>query len=149
LVIAPILKATPENTILIIASGNNMTIESQEKALPGYKSLADVQKELILEQRLANELSRLGNLKADRLIELGKALNVTERKRLDLDIISHDLVISYRKKASRATWMQVFVGVAALGIAVIALYSGAVDINSDNPLIIMITNISKELMGEF
>jgi len=118
-----------------------MTIESKEKALPGYKSLAEVQKELIIEQRLGNELSRISNIKADRLIELGEELNLIESKRLDLDVISHDLVISYRKKASRATWMQVFIGVAALSLAGTVFYLEMATVNKDNPIVQFVAKV--------
>ena len=109
------------------------TLES--KAAPKHE-------EAIKETRVTNVLLR-------ELIVESRILNCTESKRLDLDVISHDLVISYRKKASRATWMQVFIGVAALGIAMIALYSGAVDINKDNPVVIMITEAVKSAKGYF
>lgn len=116
-----------------------MTIESKEKALPGYKSLAEVQKKQISILEGVLEESRISNY------NLGK-LNKTESKRLDLDILSHELVIVYRKRASRATWMQVFVGVAALTLAVITFWSGAAVINRDNPAVIMITDAVKTLL---
>lgn len=109
-----------------------MNDESKEKALPGYKSLAEVQKELIIEQRFTNELLRI--------------LITVERGRSEFDVVTHEKWEDAKKKASRATWMQVAIGVAALGVAMIALSSGAVDIE---PIMTMMTDAVKAAKGYF
>ena len=85
----------------------------------------------------------------DKLIELNTELNKTEKGRSEFDVVTHDQWKEAKKKAAHATWMQVFIGMAALAVAMGGLYSGAIELNRDNPAIIMIHDAYKEIERAF
>ena len=99
-------------------------------------SAAPKHEELITELKINSELTRLNGMKLDRIIEI-------ELGRSDFDVVTHDQWKIAKKKASKATWMQVAVGVAALAVAMGGLYSGAIELNRDNPAIIMLHDALK------
>ena len=99
-----------------------MGIESKEKALPGYKSLADVQRETLLVQKDLLTEQRLGNYALNKLIDLHTEQN-DNWKRLK------------RKEGRLTMWLLV--------LANIALY---VDISRDDSVAVSIAYALKGLL---
>ena len=50
-----------------------------------------------------------------------------------------------RKKESKATWMQVVIGVVALTFTMAGFYFGVMDLNRDNPAVIMVHDAVKAI----
>ena len=98
--------------------------------------------EMIAELRINSHLTMENGLKLDELIRI-------EKGRSDFDVATHDQWKDAKRKASRATWMQVFVGVAALAVAIGGLYSGAIELNRDNPAIIILHDAVKAMRETF
>ena len=98
--------------------------------------------EMIAELRINSHLTMENGLKLDELIRI-------EKCRSDFDVATHDQWKEAKKKAAHATWMQVFIGIAALAVAMGGLYSGAIELNRDNPAIIMMHDAYKEIEKVF
>jgi CHASE3 domain sensor protein len=93
----------------------------KQRAAPKHAELV----RLLAEQQKSQIDQQLQNVT---IIDLLQELVDIERGRSEHDLLTH-------RKATRTTWMQVFIGVAALGVAVIALWSGVVDVNKDNAMV--------------
>ena len=108
----------------------------------------------------------LHSLKLDRIIEqndeiigqnievisLNKELNETEKGRSEFDVVTHEQwaeakaeTVIARKKESKATWMQVVIGVVALTFTMAGFYFGVMDLNRDNPAVIMVHDAVKAI----
>lgn len=107
----------------------------KQRAAPKHTELV----RLLAEQQKAQIDQQLQNVA---IIDLLQDLVDIERGRSEHDLLTHEQWQDAKRKATRATWMQVFIGVAALGVAVIALWSGVVDVNKDNAMV-------QSLMGLF
>ncbi len=105
------------------------TLES--KAAPKHE-------ELIAEFRINSELTRLNGLKLDRIIE-----QRGEQKDMHSEWLEQWGL--QKTKATRITWIQVFIGVAALTVAVYSLNSFSIDEKSQ--VIMMITDVAKTILG--
>ena len=98
--------------------------------------------EMIAELRINSHLTMENGLKLDELIRI-------EKGRSDFDVVTHDQWKEAKKKAAHATWMQVLISAAALAVAMGGLYSGAIELNRENPAIIMMHDVYKEIERAF
>lgn len=114
------------NTIKTIVDGANMTTESKEKALPGYKSLAEVQKEQLKQNETIIEQN-------EAMIKLLETLNDYKegQKQGDIKYRTHDVHIK-----RQSTYLNVF-GLLMAGVALAI----SIKANGIEPIIKMISGI--------
>lgn len=112
-----------------------MSLESKEKALPGYKSLADAQKEITKLQVEQNSLQVATITMLDRLCTL-------KERQYENDSNQY---LKWRKSKRNGGLLAL----VHLAIVLTTLYIGAIEVNTDNALVIKITTLVNDAIGYF
>jgi hypothetical protein len=100
----------------------------KQRAAPKHAELV----RLLAEQQKAQIDQQLQNVA---IIDLLQDLVDIERGRSEHDLLTHEQWQDAKRKATRATWMQVFIGVAALSLAGTVFYLEMAMVNKDNPIV--------------
>jgi hypothetical protein len=115
------VKQRLKNTIKITVSGAKMSEESKEKALPGYKSLADTQKEQNLQTQNIISQNEIIILLLDRLCTLKEV-------QFQNDSAQYEKWQKEKVRGARVSFIQVAVGI-------VAVWLGIIEFNGDNPIV--------------
>ena len=105
-----------------------MSKELEEKALPGYKSLADTQREQNLQTQNMISQNEIIILLLDRICTLKENQNQDQSDR--------------HESGSKRTLIQILLGCTAV-------YLGIIDINKDNAIVIGFTDALLRLLSVF
>ena len=124
-----------KSIIKTTVTGANMSKESEEKALPGYKSLADTQREQNLQTQNMISQNEIIILLLDRLCTLKENQHAN-------DSTWREKWLHEKKIGGRKTLAQILLGCTAV-------YLGIIDINKDNAIVIGFTDALSGLLSVF
>ena len=124
-----------KNIIKTIVTGANMTTEAREKALPGYKGLADAQREQTALTQNAISQNEIVILLLDRLCTL-------KENQHDNDSSWREKWLEEKRSGNKKTLAQILIGC-------IAVYLGVIELNKENAIVSGFIDGTTSLLGFF